>query len=78
MHGRGLRVFLGHEREMISILILAQLAQPVPRMGTCPLGYYISAGYCVPSPTAKPAIVKEGSICPLGYYSTGSYCKQTN
>jgi hypothetical protein len=63
---------------MISILILAQLAQPVPRVGSCPIGYYISAGYCVPSRTAKPAIVKNGTTCPLGYYSTGSFCKQTN
>ena len=63
---------------MISILILAQLAQPVPRVGSCPLGYYIFAGYCVPSRTGKPEIVKNGTTCPLGYYSTGSFCKQTN
>jgi len=63
---------------MISLVLLAQLAQPVPRVGTCPLGYYISAGYCVPSRTAKLVIVKEGATCPLGYHSTGSYCKKTN
>jgi hypothetical protein len=62
---------------MISFILLAQLPQPIQRVGSCPIGYYISAGYCVPSRTAKPAIVKEGSTCPLGYYSTGSYCKQT-
>ena len=78
MHRRGLRIFLGHEREMISLVLLAQLVQPLPRVGGCPLGYYISNSYCVPSPTAKSAIVKQGSTCPLGYYSTGAYCKQTN
>lgn len=74
MHRRGLRILLGCEREMISLLILAQLAQPLPRTGSCPIGYYISSGYCVPTQTARNAIQREGSTCPMGYYISGTYC----
>lgn len=62
---------------MISLLIMAQLAQPLPRVGTCPVGYYSSNGYCIPTPTARNAIERADSVCPLGYYSAGSYCLKT-
>jgi hypothetical protein len=26
-----------------------QPVQPLPKVGSCPLGYYSSGGYCVPS-----------------------------
>jgi len=59
---------------MISILIMAQLAQPLPRVSSCPMGYFISGAYCVPSRNATNAIEKQGSSCPMGYYTSGSYC----
>ena len=50
--------------------------QPLPKVGGCPLGYYSSGGYCVPSKSGntRGAIEKSGSSCPLGYYSSGNYC----
>ena len=51
--------------------------QPIQKVGTCPLGYYSSGGYCNPTNEyTKPAIQKFHS-CPVGWYSTGSYCTKT-
>ena len=52
-----------------------QPEQPLPKVGSCPLGYYSSGGYCVPSSggNTRGAIEKSGS-CPLGFYSSGNYC----
>jgi hypothetical protein len=49
---------------------------PLPRVGSCPLGYYAASGYCVPSHAVKTgdAIQKSGGTCPFGYYSSGNYC----
>lgn len=60
----------------ITSLVMAQ-AVPVPRVGSsCPLGFYVSSGYCVPSAGNKNqwAIQKEGPSCPFGSYPSGSYC----
>ena len=50
--------------------------RPLPKLGGCPLGYYSSGGYCVPSSggNTRGAIEKSGAGCPLGFYSSGSYC----
>ncbi len=48
-------------------------AQPVPRHGSCPSGYYSSGEYCVPNNSARYALPRTGS-CPSGYYSSGDYC----
>jgi len=52
-----------------------QPVQPLPNVGSCPLGYYSSGSYCVPSGggNSRGAIEKSGS-CPLGFYSSGNYC----
>ena len=52
-----------------------QPVQPLPKVGSCPLGYYSSGSYCVPSSggNTRGAIEKSGS-CPLGFYSSGNYC----
>ena len=52
-----------------------QPVQPLPKVGSCPLGYYSSGGYCVPSSggNSRGAIEREAG-CPLGFYSSGSYC----
>ena len=50
---------------------------PLPRVGSCPLGYYGSVDYCVPSrgsSESREAIQKVGATCPLGWYSSGNYC----
>ena len=53
-----------------------QPVQPLPKVGSCPLGYYSSGSYCVPSRSGntRGALEKSGSSCPLGFYTSGSYC----
>ena len=53
-----------------------QPVQPLPKVGGCPLGYYSSSGYCVPSKggDTRGAIERSGNSCPLGFYSSGNYC----
>ena len=59
-----------------STAVAQQPVRPLPKVGGCPLGYYSSGGYCVPSPggKARGAIEKSGAGCPLGFYSSGNYC----
>ena len=55
-----------------------QPVQPLPKVGSCPLGYYSSGSYCLSSPSNnRQAIPKQGSSCPLGWFSSGSYCLQS-
>jgi hypothetical protein len=53
-----------------------QPIRPLPKLGGCPLGYYSSGSYCVPSKSGntRGAIEKSGGSCPLGFYSSGNYC----
>ena len=59
-----------------STAVAQQPVRPLPKLGGCPLGYYSSGGYCVPSSggNTRGAIEKSGAGCPLGFYSSGSYC----
>jgi hypothetical protein len=68
---------------MPAILVLAPMAglaqqpvRPLRKVGGCPLGYYASSGYCVPSSSGntRGAIEKVGGSCPLGFYASGNYC----
>jgi len=44
-------------------------------LGSCPLGYYAPANYCVSSPSNhREAIQKIGNSCPLGWFTSGNYC----
>ena len=50
---------------------------PLPRSGTCPLGYVASGSYCTPSAGGQSRGALErrpGSNCPLGFSVSGSYC----
>ena len=53
-----------------------QSVQPLPKVGGCPLGYYSSGGYCVPSSSCNTlgAIKKSSNGCPLCFYTSGHYC----
>ena len=53
-----------------------QPVRPLPKMGGCPLGYYASGSYCMPSSSGntRGAIEKTGSSCPLGFYASSNYC----
>jgi len=55
-----------------------QPVQPLPKVGGCPLGYYSSGNYCVPSRSSntRGALEKVGGGCPLGFYSSGNYLRQ--
>ncbi|MFZ0406945.1 MAG: hypothetical protein WAM11_02375 [Cyanobium sp.] len=55
---------------------LAQQLRPLPRVGGCPLRYYASGSYCVPSRSdnIRGAIEKTGNNCPLGFYASGNDC----
>jgi len=59
-----------------SAALAQQPVQPLPKVGGCPLGYYASGSYCVPSKSGntRGAIEKSGNSCPLGWFSSGSYC----
>ena len=47
-----------------------------PKVGGCPLGYYSSGGYCVPSKgsNTRGAIEKVEGSCHLEFYSSGNSC----
>jgi hypothetical protein len=72
----------GHQVFSLLATLLAPAAmaqqpvQPLPKVGGCPLGYYSSGNYCVPSMSGntRGALVKTGNSCPLGFYSSGNYC----
>jgi hypothetical protein len=53
-----------------------QPIRPLPKVGSCPLGYYSSGGICMPSTSGntRGAIEKTGNSCPLGFYASGNYC----
>ncbi|PWL22903.1 hypothetical protein CWE17_11960 [Synechococcus sp. BS56D] len=58
------------------VAIAQQPVQPLTKVGGCPLGYYSSGSYCVPSKSGntRGALEKTGNSCPLGFYSSGNYC----
>ena len=60
---------------LIASLLLTgtALADPVPRVGSCPSHYSARGDYCVPDERAKPAIVRNDD-CPTGYMIQGNYC----
>ena len=59
-----------------STVLAQQPVQPLPKLGSCPLGYISSGSYCVPSRSGntRGALEKSGGSCPLGFYSSGNYC----
>ena len=73
-------LLLAASASLLAGVCISALAQqpvkPLPKVGSCPLGYYSSGGYCVPSSggNTRGAIEKSGAGCPLGFYSSGNYC----
>ena len=72
----GLRFIALAPLVVASASLAQQPVQPLPKVGGCPLGYYASGSYCVPSrsSSARGALEKTGGSCPLGFYSSGAYC----
>jgi hypothetical protein len=55
--------------------VAQQPVQPLPKVGGCPLGYYSSGSYCVPSKGDRtPGALQKSGSCPLGFYASGNYC----
>ena len=69
-------VALGLVAACLPSALALQPVRPLPKVGSCPIGYYSSSGYCVPSKSGnvRGAIEKVGNGCPIGFYSSGSYC----
>ena len=59
---QAVHLFLGVATLLAPPAMAQQPVQPLPKAGGCPLGYYASGGYCVPSRSGKPrgAIEKSG------------------
>ena len=59
-----------------SSALAQQPVRPLPKVGGCPVGYYASGDYCVPSKSgnSRGAIEKVGNGCPIGFYASGNYC----
>jgi hypothetical protein len=59
-----------------SSALAQQPVRPLPKVGGCPVGYYASGDYCVPSKSgnSRGAIEKVGNGCPVGFYASGHYC----
>jgi len=72
----GLRFMALAPLVVASASLAQQPVQPLPKVGGCPLGYYSSGSYCVPSKSGntRGALEKTGNSCPLGFYSSGNYC----
>jgi hypothetical protein len=47
-------------------------------VGTCPVGWYTSGSYCVPSratpSTRPPEVIQKVGTCPLGWSTQSNYC----
>lgn len=48
--------------------------QPILKSGSCPVGYYTSGNYCVPSGKQSHFAIPNRGSCPAGYYNSGDYC----
>lgn len=59
---------------MLSLSLLLLTAQPIPKFGPCPLGYYTSSTYCVPTTPTQPRAIQNVGDCPLGWYGRNNYC----
>jgi hypothetical protein len=53
-----------------------QPLRPLPKVGSCPIGYFASGDYCMPGGgrSTRGGIEKVGSSCPIGFFASGNYC----
>lgn len=51
-----------------------QAAPPLPHQKSCPSGYHVSGGYCVPNTDSAKAAIEKTGACPSGYFVSGDYC----
>ncbi|MCF8004882.1 MAG: hypothetical protein K9L32_11905 [Chromatiaceae bacterium] len=48
--------------------------QPIPKVGSCPVGYRTSGGYCIPLESTDKEVIIKLESCPSGYRTSGNYC----
>lgn len=76
--GRLLHGQVNQQLDRLMLTLIASVliaAEPVQKIGSCPLGYYTQGSYCVPSQVnPRPAIERYNKQCPLGWYTNGNYC----
>jgi len=48
--------------------------QPIPKVGSCPVGYRTSGNYCIPLETTDKEVIIKLESCPPGYRTSGNYC----
>ncbi len=64
----------------LALLLLAPVAaadndeQPIPKVGSCPVGYRTSGHYCIPLESSGKEIIIKLESCPSGYRTSGNYC----
>ncbi|WP_201217406.1 hypothetical protein [Halochromatium roseum] len=47
---------------------------PIPKVGSCPVGYRTSGHYCIPLESSDKEIIIKLESCPSGYRTSGNYC----
>lgn len=48
--------------------------EPIPKVGSCPVGYRTSGNYCIPLKSTDKEVVIKLESCPSGYRTSGHYC----
>ncbi len=48
--------------------------QPIPKVGSCPVGYRTSGDYCIPLESTDKEVIIKLESCPPGYRTSGNYC----
>ena len=71
----------GHEMREQPLVMRGQPLVPIMQIGNeCPLGFFPSAGYCIPATSAIAAVIPTYSgskavSCPAGYRNNNGYCQ---
>jgi hypothetical protein len=47
---------------------------PIPKVGSCPVGYRTSGNYCIPLESTDKEVIIKLESCPSGYRTSGNYC----
>lgn len=64
----------------LALLLLTPVAaagddeQPIPKVGSCPVGYRTSGDYCIPLQSTDEEVIIKLESCPPGYRTSGNYC----
>ena len=60
---------------LMAMAIAAESA-PIPRKGQfCPIDYYRTGEYCIPSKSTTPSAIRTiNKTCPIGTYTQSDYC----